>query len=111
MSDKFKFDGGKLQHRLIPPKAIEQLAAVMTYGTVKYSAHSWKNVSSERYLDALYRHLEARRLGHVLDEESGLPHLAHAAANLMFLLERDSGNGEMGKALTSFYEEAAEEIG
>lgn len=111
MSDKYKFDGGKLQYRLIPPKAIEQLAAVMTYGTVKYRAHSWMNVASERYFDALHRHLAARQQGHVFDEESGLPHLAHAAANLMFLLERDASNGEMGKALASFYEEAAKEIG
>lgn len=38
-----------------------------------------------RYLDALYRHLEAFRSGETLDPESSLHHLAHALTNLAFL--------------------------
>lgn len=98
----YKFDGGKLQYRLIPPKALEQMAAVMTYGASKYAAHSWVNVSSDRYLDAAYRHIQAAAMGEERDEESKLPHLAHAAINLLFLLERqlDPNAGEKLKSYT-----------
>lgn len=39
----------------------------------------------QRYLDALYRHLNAFRLGETHDHESGLHHLSHALTNIAFL--------------------------
>jgi len=94
MDQKHKFDKGKLQFRLVPPMALEKVAEVLTYGVGKYAAHSWVNVDSSRYVDAAYRHLEAARHGLLLDDESGLPHLAMAITNLMFLLERQETTGE-----------------
>jgi len=105
MDQKYKFDGGKLQYRLLPPKALREAAEVLTYGASKYAAHSWVNVESERYLDALHRHLSARQAGEMFDQESGLLHLAHAAVNILFLLEREFGYAEMGEPLMSYYEE------
>lgn len=65
------------------------LAAVLTYGEQKYEAHSWKNVSSDRYADAKFRHLLEDLAGFSgEDEESGLLHHAHEIINSMFLLEQ-----------------------
>lgn len=83
-----KFDGGKLRYSLVPPIAMESLADVLTFGAKKYAANSWQNVQNaeERYLDALYRHLEAYRAGESVDSDSGKSHLAHAITNVAFLL-------------------------
>ena len=88
----YKLDNNKLQYSLIPPLALEALARNLTAGLSKYPKDNWKKVDNaeERYLDALYRHLEAHRKGEVYDSESSLdkmPHLAAVAVNAMFLLE------------------------
>ena len=51
-------------------------------------AENWRKVpnGSERYYDALMRHLEKWRSGEIDDPETGLPHLAHASCCMMFLL-------------------------
>lgn len=100
-----KHDTGKLQYRLIPPSALKALAEVLTYGATKYSPYNWMDVESERYMDALYRHLEAYRRGETHDKESGLSHLAHAMANISFLLEREETEAA-GKKLRTYYEDA-----
>ena len=84
-----KFDQGKLRHDLVLPEAEDALAQVLTFGAEKYAAHSWKTVPdlNVRYYAALRRHLNAWRAGEKTDEESGLPHLAHAACNIYFLLQ------------------------
>ena len=83
-----KYDDGKLQYGLIPPIATKSLAQVLTFGAAKYAPNSWQTVQDgeRRYLDALYRHLEAYRIGESTDSESGLSHLAHAITNVAFLL-------------------------
>ena len=83
-----KFDNGKLRYSLIPPILLESVASVLTFGAIKYAPNSWQSVpnAQERYLDALYRHLEAYRSGIPTDTDSGLSHLAHAACNIAFLL-------------------------
>lgn len=69
-------------------RALRAVAEVSTYGAEKYSPSGWLKVpdAPERYLDALYRHLLAD-CTEELDGESGLMHLAHAAWNLLALLE------------------------
>ena len=86
--DGLKYDDGKLQYGLIPPIATRSLAQVLTFGAAKYAPNSWQTVQDgeRRYLDALYRHLEAYRTGESTDSESGLSHLAHAITNVAFLL-------------------------
>lgn len=82
-----KFDTNKLRIDLVPPGAIEALAAVLTYGAKKYKPNNWRSVEAERYVAAFERHWLAYRQGELLDSESGLPHLAHCMTNLSFLLE------------------------
>ena len=86
-SGGLKFDSGKLRYSLIPPETLKALAEVLTFGADKYQKDNWKLLENgkERYLDALYRHLEAYRSGEYLDKESGLPHLSHCLCNLAFI--------------------------
>jgi hypothetical protein len=89
MNEGMKFDRGKTQYSLVPPRALHDLAEVMTYGADKYAPDNWRKVDDpeNRYYNALMRHLEAYRRGEGVDPESGLPHLAHVMANATFLLE------------------------
>ena len=93
-----KSDNGKPQCRLVPSEIVRCIAKVREYGKQKYgSAESWKDVSIERYQDALYRHL----LAYIenpkgTDEESGLPHLWHIACNVAFLCELQKEVGYEG---------------
>lgn len=85
-----KYDSGKPRYDLIPPVVLEQLAAVLGHGAAKYGDNNWQNVMpfNDRYYAATMRHLQADRAGELYDEESGLPHLTHALANVAFLLWR-----------------------
>lgn len=87
-----KDDQGKPMMELIPPKAEVLLAQVLTFGAEKYGAWNWSQVDDleRRYLAAAMRHINAHRQGEALDQESGLPHLAHAMCCLAFLLEKSS---------------------
>jgi len=86
-----KFDRGKLRYDLLPPECLEALVEVLTFGAQKYEAHNWQKVEplTERYIAALFRHIEAWRKGEGLDPDSGLHHLAHAMCNVMFLLWKE----------------------
>ena len=82
-----KFDTGKLQYSLIPTSATYALAEVLTYGANKYAPNNWQLVDNGevRYMDALFRHLEAFRSGETHDPESGIHHLSHVLTNVAFL--------------------------
>lgn len=82
-----KYDTGKLQYSLIPAETLQALAEVLSFGATKYERNGWKYVpdAERRYMDALFRHLEAYRMGELLDPESGLPHLSHVLTNVSFL--------------------------
>lgn len=83
-----KFDGDKLRYDLLPPQPLEDLVAVLTQGARKYKPNNWRECNDlDRYIGALFRHIEAHRKGELRDKETGLPHLAHAMCNLVFLLE------------------------
>lgn len=83
-----KDDAGKLPIGLWSRYAIEDVAAILDYGAHKYAAHNWrKGIEWQRTIDAALRHLIAFNSGEDYDPESGLPHIAHAACNLMFLME------------------------
>jgi hypothetical protein len=88
-----KYDQDKLQYTLIPTKALEAVARNLTIGLKKYKERdNWKKVpnANQRYLDALYRHLEAHRSGQLYDVDSSdptMPHMAAVAVNALFLLE------------------------
>ena len=82
-----KFDNGKLLYSLIPPETLKALAEVLTFGAQKYAPGNWAKIDNgeTRYLDALFRHLEAYRSGEDFDSESKLSHLAHCMCNVVFL--------------------------
>jgi len=83
-----KHDTGKLRWSLLPLGTIAQVLKVLEFGAAKYSPNGWTTVDNprDRYYDAAMRHLDAWHRGEVNDEESGLPHLAHAACCILFLL-------------------------
>lgn len=82
-----KFDGDKPRWDLLPLDALDTVAKVFTYGATKYTEHNWlNNMRYGRFVAAAFRHLRDYWLGEDLDKESGLPHLAHATANLLMLL-------------------------
>jgi len=87
-----KRDQDKIQLHLLPPLAELMIGEVLTFGAKKYSPNGWKYVENpnDRYMAAAMRHLNSARQGEELDAESGLPHLAHAACCLMFILEHNS---------------------
>lgn len=82
-----KHDAGKPRWALLPWKQVEDVVAVLTYGSTKYADHNWMRVPSprDRYLSAAMRHIAAWSEGERLDRETGLPHLAHAVCCLLFL--------------------------
>lgn len=84
-----KADAGKPRIDLIPATAELRVGEVLRFGAEKYAEDSWKGVpeAQRRYLAAARRHINAHQRGERLDTESGLPHLAHAACNIMFVLE------------------------
>ena len=86
-----KFDGDKLRFSLIPPQALSDVNKVLEFGAKKYGADNWQKVDNaqERYFNAAMRHLLSWQSGELLDEESGLPHLAHAQCCLMFMMHFD----------------------
>lgn len=86
-----KHDSGKLFAGLLLedfPRALSAVARVATFGAHKYARSNWLAVedAQQRYGDALLRHLLADQL-EAVDGESGLPHLYHAAWNLLAVIE------------------------
>jgi len=82
-----KYDSGKPRMELLPAVALEEIAAVLTFGANKYQAHNWqKGIAYSRLLGATFRHLCAFLRGEDRDPESGLSHLAHAGCCVVFLL-------------------------
>ena len=86
-----KADAGKARLTLVPRKILFDIARVREYGNKKYgSSENWRQVEKERYRDAAFRHFLAYLdEPEGLDEESGLPHLAHLACNIAFLCEME----------------------
>lgn len=88
-----KADAGKAPISLVPMEIVWAIAWIRKYGNEKYGdPDNWKTVEPERYRDALMRHL----LHYIsdpksVDEESGYPHLWHAACNMAFLMHMDYG--------------------
>jgi hypothetical protein len=85
-----KYDNGKPRMSLLFTlgSALLSVLDIIEYGAAKYpSADNWKKLPNgqERYTDAALRHLQ-QSFNEDLDKESGKPHLAHAACNLLFAL-------------------------
>lgn len=82
-----KFDAGKARMDLLAPELLYGVADVLAFGATKYGARNWEaGMTWGRCFAAAMRHLWAWWRGEKFDPETGLPHLAHAACCLMFLL-------------------------
>lgn len=92
-----KDDKDKPPMHLIPTAPLLWVAKVLGFGRSKYGANNWQKLenASQRYYDAAIRHLFAWQRGERLDSESGLPHLAHAATCIMFMLFTEERDGLM----------------
>lgn len=91
-----KFDGEKPDMSLLSSIAIAKVAAVMTYGKTKYSAHNWRGgIVYSRLLAAALRHVFSYLGGESKDPETGLSHLAHAMCCLMMVLEFEETSPEL----------------
>ena len=85
-----KFDSAKPRMDLLPPRAMQAMARVLTYGAEKYGANNWHQIAKEeryRYLAAPLRHIFAHLEGEENDPETDELHLAHAMCSLAFLTE------------------------
>ena len=89
-----KFDGGKPRMELIPAEWIIELANVLTVGAERYGENSWRRLPNalKRYEGAALRHLmhykQMREMtpdGAEVISDDGLPSLAQAAVNLLFM--------------------------
>lgn len=88
MSEAAKHDAGRPRYDLLPACALHDVAAVMAFGADKYGDRNWeKGLRWGRLFRAAVSHLFAFWRGEYADHESGLPHLAHAAASVLMLLD------------------------
>lgn len=88
MPEGLRFNQGKLRYDLLPPGPIREVIKVLTAGAEKYAPRNWeKGMKWSTVLASLRRHLDAFERGEDFDLESGLPHLSHAMANILFLME------------------------
>lgn len=87
-----KQDNGKLRYDLLPFDAVDEVVKVLNYGINKYPKpeENWRVNSKKedipRYEAALLRHMSAHMQGELIDEESGLPHMAQIATNALFII-------------------------
>ena len=89
MSQGIKYDSAKPKMNLLPPKAVMEVAKVLTFGAEKYDVENWRKLEDlqNRYTAGALRHIFAHMDGEELDPETNLSHLAHAMCCLLFKLE------------------------
>jgi len=96
MTQANKKDKGKPRVELVPPEFIIDLSKVLQFGADKYGRDNWrKGLPWTRIYASALRHLLAWVGGEKYDKESGMPHLLHAIANLMFLYEYNYTHPEL----------------
>lgn len=100
-----KADGGKLDPTLLNNDfvdALESVNAIYQYGMIKYERGSWSKVEYKRWDAAVQRHQRKIAQGITIDDESGLPHLAHVTAGLLIMLQMEYDAGKLGLDITTF---------
>jgi hypothetical protein len=67
---------------------LNEVSKVLSFGADKYGTHNWRSgLTYSRLLSASMRHINSFNKGIDIDPESGISHLAHAACNLLMLIE------------------------
>ena len=99
MSEGKKYDSDKPKMHLLPPKALLEVAKVLTFGAEKYGEENWREVADaqNRYASASLRHSFSHLDKEELDEETNYSHLAHAICCLLFKLELELENEKVKK--------------
>lgn len=70
------------------PIFILNVTKVLEFGAQKYDIDNWrKGLTWRSVADSIQRHFYAWLCGEDIDPESGLPHIDHIGANVMFLSE------------------------
>lgn len=83
-----RYNTGKAELHQVPTSLKLAVAKTLMYGAQKYEKGNWrKGMSWTAVSDCLERHMASWLDGEETDEESGLPHLYHAACNIAFLIE------------------------
>jgi len=83
-----RYNSGKAELHQVPTSLNFAVAKCLMYGAQKYEKGNWrKGMSWMAVYDCLDRHMKKWLDRDPADEESGLPHLYHAAANIAFLIE------------------------
>lgn len=85
-----KFDGNYMEKpplELLSGRVMEEVAQVLGHAAAnKYEKWNWqKGFEFSRLISSSLRHVYKFKRGEDNDDESGLSHLSHAIANLMFL--------------------------
>lgn len=87
LKEGIKHDQQKIRWDLVPYDAVNEIAKILTFGSVKYEARNWeKGMGWSRAFGALQRHLTRWFHGQDLDKETRLTHLANAGCCLFFLI-------------------------
>jgi hypothetical protein len=83
-----KADAGKPRPSLIPADALGCIAELLTDAAREHGDNGWARLdnATQRYYDALWRHVLEYGQGVRRDAKSGYPVLAHIASNALFLL-------------------------
>lgn len=91
-----RYNQGKPRLSFLATRALRTLAQVYMYGAEKYNPDNWrKGRPSTDLIDSAMRHMFAYLEGEDVDPESGLSHAAHAAWNLLTLVEQETTHPEL----------------
>lgn len=86
MAKGLKNDQEKAPTQLLPWPALEGVANVLGFGAKKYAPWNWyQGIAYSRCLGAAIRHIFQFLSGEDDDPETGLSHIDHAIAELMFV--------------------------
>lgn len=86
----------KIPLSMIPAHALEEIGKIFAFGAQKYSRNNWRRgLSWNELVDSCLRHISAFQQGQDVDPESKQLHIAHAATNLLMLIEQYETHPEL----------------
>ena len=99
-----KYDSGKPRWDLLDLRVLESAVEVLTQGAKVHGPYNWRVVPGgrERYLAAMLRHIAKHQSGHIIDDDSGQPHMAHVICNAMFIMWLTDQEAKRDKAERRF---------
>lgn len=90
-----KKNQGKPRMGLLRWGFLTAIAEALTFGATKYPEENYLNLPSEQLFESMLRHISELRQGRTHDEESGLHHAKHVAANCMMWFETMNKEGKL----------------